>query len=170
MIFETPRLKIRSPEIADVVFFTSLFNQPSYLEHLGGTGNLTIAQTQEILREDQIRIDSGSQTFLITIKGSEQPTGIICFKRHDEATAEISAAFLPEFEGQGYAFEAAEVLIRHVFTEPGVEQLIARMAAGNTRPQKSLLRLGMTLQTIIDAANGEEFMLYSMRKNPLNLQ
>lgn len=76
--------------------------------------------------------DAGNWTFYFIIlpaRDGQQRTAIggIGFKGKPAAdgTVEIGYSMLPEFQGAGYATEAAGALVRRAFSQPQVERVIA---------------------------------------------
>jgi len=53
---------------------------------------------------------------------------------------------LPEYQGRGFASEAAAGLVKYAFSTLGVERLVATMAAENAASVKVAERLGMTCE------------------------
>lgn len=54
-------------------------------------------------------------------------------------------AVLPEFQGNGYASEAAHPLIQHLFTRMNMKRVVATTEHTNTASQRVMEKLGMTL-------------------------
>jgi RimJ/RimL family protein N-acetyltransferase len=59
------------------------------------------------------------------------------------ATPELGYLILPDFQGLGYATEAAEAMLRWAAGRPGVERVVVRIAHSNTRSLRVAAKLGM---------------------------
>jgi RimJ/RimL family protein N-acetyltransferase len=59
-----------------------------------------------------------------------------------EGTVEIGYSVLPEFQRLGYATEMVQVLVKHAFTFPNVERVIAHTTETNPASISVLLRCG----------------------------
>ena len=76
---------------------------------------------------------------------------------------DIGFAFLPEYEGKGYAFEAANFIKNLGFKEFNVDQLSAITLEENISSQKLLKKLGLTFKRYIRIPNDdEELMLFKL--------
>ena len=61
-----------------------------------------------------------------------------------EGSVEIGYSVLPDFQRQGYGGEMAGALTEWALAQPGVERVIANVAAGNTSSVRLLRRLGFS--------------------------
>lgn len=70
-----------------------------------------------------------------------------CYK-----TSEIGYCFSREYWGNGYATEAASVLLQFGFHEIGFQRIQARLMAENVRSERVLQRLGMQYEGLMKKA------------------
>ena len=78
---------------------------------------------------------------------------------------DIGFAFLPEFEGQGYAFEAVDRIKNAAFEDFGLNELVAITTKENLSSQKLLEKLGLNLVgTTLIPNDEEELLLYRIKK------
>jgi len=93
--------------------------------------------------------DSGEPIFALAIVEKEEGRFIgSCGMAPDDLDPreiQIFYVILPEFQGRGFASEAAAGLVSYAFTTLGVERLFASMAAENAASVKVAEKLGMTL-------------------------
>ena len=68
-------------------------------------------------------------------------------RRDNLPDVDIGYAYLPEFWGQGFAFEAAEATLRVAATRFGLSRVIGVVSEGNTGSIRVLEKVGMTLRT-----------------------
>ena len=71
--------------------------------------------------------------------------GDICFKGlGDNGTVEIGYGINPPHEGQGYATEAVDTMVRWAFGPPGVTRVEAETEPGNAASRRVLAKCGFT--------------------------
>lgn len=68
---------------------------------------------------------------------------ILHWTSSDHRQGEIGYVFSPRFAGQGYATEAAAVMLRLGFDQLGLHRIIGRLDARNSASARVLQRLGM---------------------------
>ncbi len=167
--FETTRLLLRPTNTEDASFVFELMNSPKWLQFIGdraiktphdaanyiaekiapqfaclGYGNYTV-----IRKEDGVKMGSCG---LYSRKGLE---GI-----------DLGFAFLPAFHGQGYAFEAAEILRNAAFHQFGLKELSAITLPENLASQKLLIRLGFSYSERITLPNDPAELMHYRLVNP----
>jgi [ribosomal protein S5]-alanine N-acetyltransferase len=67
-------------------------------------------------------------------------------KRETLPDADMGFAFLPQFEGQGYACEAATAMLNVAHSAFGLRRVLAIALPTNARSHALLTRLGFTVQ------------------------
>jgi RimJ/RimL family protein N-acetyltransferase len=65
------------------------------------------------------------------------------------ALGEIGFAFHPDYQGRGYATEAARVVLRFAFEELKLHRVIGRLEARNTASARVLAKLGMRREALL---------------------
>ncbi|MEM1260159.1 MAG: GNAT family N-acetyltransferase [Bacteroidota bacterium] len=79
---------------------------------------------------------------------------------------DLGFAFLPEYEGQGYAFEASHRILQAAFQEFGLAQLSAITAKDNYASQQLLKKLKFKVANTITLPNGtQELLSYTFEKH-----
>ncbi|WP_289356852.1 GNAT family N-acetyltransferase [Paenibacillus sp. S-12] len=75
---------------------------------------------------------------------------------------DIGFAFLPEFRGQGYAYEAAAATLEYGLTKLGLERIVAITSLDNEQSGHLLKKIGMKLEGVVQLPGGnEEVKLYA---------
>ena len=89
--------------------------------------------------------------------------GIISFvKRENLEFRDIGFAFLPVFSKRGYAFEAAEKVLKDLLLDPDNQVILATMKAENINSINLIVKLGFHYDHEIE--NGEiKSLLYSIQ-------
>lgn len=161
---ETRRLQLREVELADASFLLALLNDPSWLENIGDRGVRSRADAEGYIRANiwlQYQAH-GFGMYALQPKSAAQPIGICGLLRRDFLAApDLGIALLPDFVGQGYAFEAAEAVMLHAGSKLGVRQLYAIVRRENKRSVRLLERLGFRRQGPCPASQGSEVELYT---------
>lgn len=141
----TPRLVIRwfRPEDAD--FVVRLLNEPSFIENIADRGVRTREQALAYLEAGPLAScrEHGHGLYLVARRDGLEPMGMCGLVRRDWLDApDLGYAFLPEFVGQGYAFEAGAAVLEHGRRDLGLERCLAIVNPGNRRSIGLLERLG----------------------------
>ena len=143
---ETPRLTLRRFELTDAPFVVALLNQPSFIANIGDRGVRSIDDAHRYLREGPMAMyeKHGFGLWQVLRRSDGTPVGMCgLLKRDNLPDADIGYAFLPEYWGSGYAFEAPEATMNHGAKAFGLKRLVAVVSQGNTASIRVLEKLGM---------------------------
>lgn len=158
-IFETARLILREIVESDDEFILDLLNQPSFIKNIGDRGVRTVEQTREFI-ENRFRASYkkfGFGLYAVDLKETGEKIGICGFVKRDFLShADLGFALLPQFERQGYAFEAAAAMLEYGRKELGLKRIFAITAPHNDASGKLLKKLDFHFEQIIQPANGAE--------------
>lgn len=144
-VSDTERLTLRHFAHVDADFIVRLLNEPSFIRH--------IADKQVRTREEAVRyLDRGPMASyrthgfglnLVQLKGEGTPIGMCGLVKRDELERpDLGYAFLPEFCGQGYAFEAATAVLEQGMIAHALESVLAVTLPDNARSNRLLRALG----------------------------
>ena len=151
-LVETTRLRMRAFIEADDVFIHRLLNTPTWLQFIGDRHITTLADAQGYLQNGPLssyRIH-GYGPWLVELKAGQQPIGMCgFFKRGFLQAPDAGFAFLPEYEGCGYAYEALAAAITYAQATFGVKELFAITLPGNTRCIRLLEKTGFHFRELI---------------------
>jgi RimJ/RimL family protein N-acetyltransferase len=167
-ILETERLILREVVKSDAAFMLDLLNQPSFIKYIGDRNVRTIAESENFIetRYRKSYADHGYGLYLVELKfqipNSKFQIGICGFvKRDNFEYADIGFAFLPQFEGKGYAFESASAVLKYGWTVLGFRQVLAITTQDNDKSGRLLEKLGFGFDELIEMPNNEVLKLYS---------
>lgn len=149
---ETARLTLRRLEFDDAAFLVGLLNQPSFLANIGDRGVRNIEDAHRYLREGPLAMYDkyGYGLWHVARRADGVPMGMCGLLRRDILPdTDLGYAFLPEFWGQGYAFEAAEATLRHGAGKFGLKRVIGVVSEGNTASIRVLTKLGMSFERMV---------------------
>lgn len=96
--------------------------------------------TAEEKAKEQVRVWSDSACFYsVCLQGNTEVIGYLCFC--GDKVREMGYSFKKKYQGQGYALEAAEAMIREM-KKMGVSKFIAELALENQPSLKLIQKLG----------------------------
>ena len=167
-ILTTERLSLREFEPNDADFIIKLLNEKSFLQFIGDKGVRNIEDANRYLNTGPIASYHRHGFGLFHVEHSDSGRSIgMCglLKRNDQEYPDIGYAFLEEFTANGYAFEAASVVLDHGHNSLNIETIVAFVDPGNAKSIGLLLKLGMAFvgTTRVDGIDGEENMYRSDR-------
>lgn len=165
--FETNRLILRATTVNDASFIVELLNTPKWLKYIGDRNVHTIEDAVRYIKDkfNPHLKQYGYSTYSVIKKDDHTIIGTCgLYNREDIEGVDIGFAFLPEYEGKGYAFEAANRLKQAAFEDFNLSFIKAITLPNNTSSQKLLERLGFTFKSLINIPNDEEtLMLYELK-------
>lgn len=166
--FETERLFLRLTNLEDASFVLQLFNSPKWLKYIGDRNVYSENDAAEYIRNKMLSQYEklGFSNFTILRKSDLSKLGICgLYDREGVEGIDLGFAFLPQYEGRGYATEAAEMVMKLAFTKYGLSELRAITTRLNFASQKLLTKLGMEQSgTITLPGDDEELLLYNIQK------
>jgi RimJ/RimL family protein N-acetyltransferase len=145
---ETPRLLLRPVVAADFDDLLAYYSQPEVARFLYNEP-YTAADFTEVLERKAARtaIDSEGDGLVLAIVPRDVGRVVgdvsLAFLSEAHKVAELGFVVSPEFQGRGYAREAAEVVMRLGFEGLELHRLIGRLDGRNTASAFLLERLGM---------------------------
>lgn len=146
MKLETERLFIQELTEKDAPFFYNLVNDPDWLRFIGDRNVNSIADAKDYLIAKIIPSYAkfGFGFYLVKTKDGNHSigtTGLI--DRDGMEHIEVGFAFLPEFRGKGYAYEATKEIMNYASTKLKIDPIVAITDLENIRSAKLLEHLGL---------------------------
>jgi [ribosomal protein S5]-alanine N-acetyltransferase len=157
---ETERLIIRPIIITDTSFIINLVNSEGWLKFIG---DRNIKNTLDAEQYIQKILDNERYFYsVIELKATAQPIGLVTFLHRDDMEfPDIGFALLPEFEQQGYSFEASRTYLDEIMMEKKVSTVVAITIPDNRKSIKLLEKLGLRFEKNI-IKEDETLALYSL--------
>jgi RimJ/RimL family protein N-acetyltransferase len=149
---ETSRLTLRRLDFEDAPFLVGLLNQPSFLANIGDRGVRNIEDAHRYLREGPMHMYErhGFGLWHVARRADGVAIGMCgLLKRDILPDVDIGYAFLPEHWGVGFAFEAADAVMRHGARKFGLERIVGVVSEGNVPSIRVLEKLGMSFERMI---------------------
>lgn len=156
-ILETERLVLRIITSDDAAFYLRLVNEPSWLQYIGNRGVHTLEQACLAISQGPTSMFErfGFCLYLVELKSDATPIGLCgLIKRETLNDVDIGFAFLPEYWGQGYAYESAFAVTEHGRNKIGLKRLVAIVAPDNSSSIRLIERLGMTFEKMVELTAG----------------
>ena len=165
MIVETERLILRKITIEDAAFVLRLVNEPSFLSNIGDKGvkNLDDAERFILAGYWTNQERPGYGMFLVELKDGGDPIGG-CGLLYREVldVTDIGFAFLPEYWNRGFAYEAAEAILKYGRSTLGVDKIVGLTSPDNLASIKLLKKLGMEFEKTVKMSDDDPgTVLYS---------
>jgi RimJ/RimL family protein N-acetyltransferase len=145
-ILETQRLLLREVVAGDAAFILELLNTPKFKEYIGDRGIRTLDQAAAYIADRFTKSyrDNGFGLWLMERKTDAAAVGICGFvSRNELPDADIGFALLPQFEGMGYAFEAADAVMRHGRETLDITRVLAITTLDNHSSGRLLNKIGL---------------------------
>ncbi|MBC5993177.1 GNAT family N-acetyltransferase [Pontibacter cellulosilyticus] len=163
-ILETERLRLREFTLQDTAFVLELLNSPGWLQFIGDRNVKTEAQAKSYLENgplESYRVN-GFGLWLVEKKDNSQPMGMCgILKRNTLKNPDIGFAFLPGFDGKGYAYESATATMAYANNQLKLPKIAAITIADNERSIRLLEKIGMAYTgTVRLADDQDELLLY----------
>lgn len=141
----TERLIITPFTLSDAEFIVNLLNQPSFIMNIADKQVRTVADAENYLRNGPLASyqQHGFGLCRVALKQSNIAIGMCgILKRAELEHADIGYALLPDFCGNGYAFEAAQAVLQSAVGTHQLTTILAITKPTNESSNKLLLKLG----------------------------
>ena len=144
----TARLTLRPFQSGDLDDVFAYMSRQEVVRYLYG-GVKDRAEAQEALARwmaASSMTQAGERLVLaVTPQGGQRVMGevMLMWRNQEHQQAELGYVFHPDFQGQGFAREAAAAMLGLGFREFGFQRIYARCDARNTASYKVMERLGM---------------------------
>lgn len=164
--FETERLLLRPTNETDAAFIYQLLNSPKWLQFIGDRNVNSIEDAKEYIQHRILpQLEKLGYSNYTVIRKSDRAKIGSCglYDREGLDGIDIGFAFLPEYEGRGYGFEAANQVKHAAFQVFGISKIKAITSKDNLASQKLLRKLGLTFVEVFTLPNdSEELMLFEL--------
>jgi ribosomal-protein-alanine N-acetyltransferase len=153
LILDTPRLELREATPADAPFIRRLLTSPGWIAHISDLNIRSEADAAEYIHDKLLPEyrNQGMGLWITREKADGTAIGLCGLLRRSHLKhVDLGYAFLPEYQGQGYAREAAGACLQFGKKVIGLDRIIAVTKADNERSINLLQALGMqSIDTVI---------------------
>jgi RimJ/RimL family protein N-acetyltransferase len=144
---QTNRLQLHPISIHDAEFMLKLINCPGFIRFIGDRNVRTMEESTQYI--ENMLTNPDVTYWVIKLKEKETPVGVVTWVKRDFLPSpDLGYALLPEFEGNGYAFEASEAWLSYQ-KQPNTATL-AICQANNLASIKLLKKLQFSLDEIFE--------------------
>ncbi|SFH95590.1 Protein N-acetyltransferase, RimJ/RimL family [Collimonas sp. OK307] len=163
-VLETERLILRTLNEDDADFYLKLVTQPAWLRFIGDRGIRTVEAARAAILNGPMAAQElyGFSFYMTELKDEALPIGICgLIKRETLPDVDIGYAFLPEFWGKGYAYEAASAVLEHGKRTCGLQRIVAITAPDNHQSIRVLEKIGLKFEKMLQLKDdGSETKLF----------
>lgn len=161
--YETERLIIRPMSLDDKEFIFELYNRPKFIKYIGDRKLKTISDAENYIKNrflPQIEKLGFGNYLVLTKEGNHKIGGVGIFEREGLDVVDIGFSLLEEFEGKGYAYEAAIKVKSIGMDDFGLKKISAITSKDNFSSQKLIEKLGLKFQHYVTLPNEDEELMY----------
>lgn len=165
-ILETENLRLRELKTDDTSFIIELVNSPGWIKYIGDRNIKTTEQAKDYLENGPMKSykANGFGLWLVETRDTKNPIGMCGLLRRDYLDhPDIGFAFLPEFIGKGFGFEAAAATLALAKGKLNLLSVCAITMPTNRSSINLLEKLGLKfMKSFSSPANHEELLLYQI--------
>jgi len=169
IVLETERLRLRWLTLDDAPFIIELLNDPSFIRFIGDKRVRTIEDAEKYISNGPLASyeQFGYGLYATELRDSSAPIGICgILKRETLPHPDIGFAFLPAYRSQGYAFEAADAVMKHARATFQVRTILAITTPDNEASGKLLAKIGLRFDRMIKLTpESDEVKLFTTTEN-----
>ncbi|MGJ1266984.1 GNAT family N-acetyltransferase [Sphingobacterium spiritivorum] len=165
---QTERLNLRGLDMIHAEFMLRLVNTDQWKENIGDRNVNSVEEAEAYVK--RIIETPNIQYWVVSLTAKDLPVGVVSLvKRTYLEDADIGFALLPEFEKQGYAFEAASRLLIYIRENRIQNKVLGITKNSNLKSIRLLEKLGMKRASDIEEALQErnELIYYLYLNQPL---
>jgi [ribosomal protein S5]-alanine N-acetyltransferase len=144
-MLETERVLLNPVTYQDLPLYRLLLTSPATTRYLPGGKPFAEKEIEKWLFQAEDHWRKGFGTFVIVLKGQQQRKIGYAGVEHVSNTRwnDLRLALLPEYQGKGYAFEAAQAVIAFTFSRQVSNEIFGVAVRENTPSVRLLKKLGM---------------------------
>ena len=164
LVLETDRLILRRYTLDDAGFILRLVNDPSWLRFIGDKNVHNLDDARRYLREGPLDMYEryGFGMYRVEERDGGTPAGMCgLIKRDTLPDVDVGYAFLPEFRGKGYAYEAAAAVLAHGNRDFGLKRILAITSPDNAISVRVLEKAGMKFEGTMEFRPGDPVKLFA---------
>ncbi|ALR32080.1 MULTISPECIES: GNAT family N-acetyltransferase [Chryseobacterium] len=161
--YETERLLIRPMSLEDAEFILDLYNRPKFIQYIGDRNIKTVADAENYIKNKflpQLEKLGYGNYLVLTKEGNHKIGGVGIFEREGLDVVDIGFSLLDEFEGKGYAYEAALKVKSIGMDDFGLKKISAITVKDNYSSQKLIEKLGLKFQKYVTIPGDDEELMY----------
>ena len=159
-------MRLRELLPGDAEFILRLVNSPGWLEFIGNRNIHSIEDARNYMVTGPFTsyVQHGYGLYMVELRSDQSAMGLCGLVRRDYLPSpDLGFAFLPEFQGKGYALEAATATISYAAQSHGLNDILAITTFHNQRSISLLNKLGMKERgTVTSPSSNEQLLLFGL--------
>jgi RimJ/RimL family protein N-acetyltransferase len=146
---ETERLRLRPLQLSDAAALHAYQSREDVCRYIPYAPRSLVDVEQRLRKPELMRsdVDEPGQAIMLAVERRDDQVVVgdvmLAWTSREHQGGEIGYVFDPDHQGNGYATEAANALLRLGFETLGLRRIIARVDARNTASAGVLRRIGM---------------------------
>lgn len=163
-MIETNRLILRECTLQDAPFIYKIMNSEGWLKNIGNRSINSVKDAEIYMQQNYL--DSykkyGFGSYVVRLKEDGTPIGTSgLYKRDRLDFPDIGFAYLEEYGNKGYAFEAANAIMKYAKETLKLQTITGITLPTNTASIKLLKKLGMSQVGWFTSDDGKKLLLLS---------
>ena len=161
-LLETERLRLHRITLADAPFYVKLFNSDGWIKYIGDRNVHSISDAEDYIKKNYLPSYeiNGFGSYTVQLKETNETIGACgLYKRDNLEHPDIGFAFLGEYLGKGYGFEAASAVMEYAQTTLGIQKVLGFTLENNVASILLLEKLGLQKSGTYHFDNDEEELL-----------
>ncbi len=163
---ETERVRIRALTIIDAGFMMQLMNTDTWIKNIGNRNINDKTAASNYIANNIINSYNinGFGLFLVSTKNENESIGICgIVKREGLTIPDLGFAFLPKYEGKGFATEAGKAVVKYATESLQLVELAGITKPDNLASIRVLEKVGMQFKQLIQLPQDPNmFSLFTM--------
>jgi len=158
-ILRTERLLLRELNETDADFMLCLLNTPSWLQYIGDRQVRTMEDARNYIINGPVKSyrENNFGLWAMTTAKESETVGICgLIRRPGLEDADIGFALLPEYEGKGFALEAAAATLYYAKEMLRLPRVVAITAMDNLRSISLLEKIGLRFEKTVKLPGDDE--------------
>jgi len=159
IVAETERLRLRWFDRSDAPFVFRLLNEPDWIRFIGDKHLSTLDDASRYIENGPVAMyrREGFGLYAVESKETGFPIGMCgLIKRDTLDDVDLGFAFLSEFHGQGYAFEAAAAVMAFAHDVLALRRVVAIVSPDNAKSISLLEKLAFHFEKMLRMQGAEE--------------
>ena len=144
--------------VDDAEFVFRLANEPSFLSNIGDKGVRNLDDARQFILEGPWtrQAKPGYGQLLVELKESGVPIGICgLLYRESLDLTDVGLAHLPEFWKRGFAYEAADGVLKYGHSTLGIDTIVGLTSEDNLASIRVLEKLGMKFERVVKMSDDD---------------
>lgn len=140
-----------------------LYNSPKFIQYIGDRNIKSVEDAENYIKNrflPQFEKLGFGNYLVMTKEGNEKIGGVGIFEREGLDIVDIGYSLLEEFEGKGYAYEAAQKVKSIGMEEFGLTKISAIISKDNLSSQKLIEKLGFVFKKYVTLPGENEELNY----------